>query len=81
MSKDEKVVIGLLGVSLIGLGTVIGGVITRKIDSKSENRSKQIWIEMTDTFKDLLLQSYEDNDKLKKQNEKLKKQLESKKAK
>lgn len=53
--------------SLIGLGVIIGGVLVNEVNERSANKSTRIWRDMALLFKDELMTSWEENDKLKRE--------------
>lgn len=71
MNKDQVVGLGLIGVSLIGIGALIGGFIVKKIDDEFEKHSANAWRDTAMTFKELLIDSYAKQDELRKKIEKV----------
>ena len=66
MSKVVGVVT-TIGVSLVGLGVVFGGVLVNEINERTTKNSTRIWRDMALLFKDELMKSWEENDKLKRE--------------
>ena len=65
MSKDSLKFLGLLGVFFGSIGAIVGAVVNHKIDRKCESKAIEMWKTMALSFKELLIDSYEKNDKLK----------------
>ena len=65
----NRVVGGIVTVtaSLVGLGVVIGGHLVNNVNRRSSNNSTRIWRDMAMLFKDELMNSWAENDKLKKE--------------
>jgi len=73
MNKESLMGLGLLGLPFMCIGVIIGGVVMNKIDNKFEKIHVGRWQVLSETFKELLIDSYQHNDDIRKQ-------LESKEA-
>lgn len=67
MNKESLIGLGLVGLPFVCMGTVIGGVIIDKINDRHRDEGLSTWKGITDCYKELLLKSYEVNDRLRKE--------------